>query len=411
MVRRWLRIACAATLKSMEITLLVAAVFLAYANGANDNPKGVATLIGSRTTGVGEALAWATATTFAGCLGALFIGKALIATFSGKGLVPDAMTTDPGFLASVGLGAAITVALATRIGMPISTTHSLIGALVGAGWVWVGPELRVAHLGAVFILPLATSPLLALAITMPLYRAARSTRLRLGVVAETCICVGPELRPAAGNIFGRWGAAAGRAAATDSTVLHPDAAMTAAVTAESVWTVRTGATDDCMTIYRGTVLGFDAQWLLDRAHFVTAGAVGFARGLNDAPKIAAILLVARGISAWGGLMAVAVAMAAGGWLASRRVAATISYQITEMNAGQGFIGNLVTAVLVAGASWMGIPVSTTHVSVGALFGIGAVNGKARWATIGTIVSAWVTTLPVAAVSGALAAVIIRAWIA
>ncbi len=395
----------------MEITLLVVAVFLAYANGANDNPKGVATLIGSRTTGVGEALAWAAATTFAGCLGALVIGRALIATFSGKGLVPDATTTDPAFLASVGLGAAITVALATRIGMPISTTHSLIGALVGAGWVWVGAELSLAHLGTVFVLPLATSPLLALAITIPLYRAARSTRLRLGVVAETCICVGQELRPATGSIVGRWSAAVGRARASELIPLPPDAATAAAVAAAPVWTLRTGAVDDCMTIYRGTVLGFDAQWLLDRAHFVTAGAVGFARGLNDAPKIAAILLVARGISAWGGLLAVAVAMAAGGWLASRRVAATISYEITEMNAGQGFIGNLVTAVLVSGASWMGIPVSTTHVSIGALFGIGAVSGKARWGTIGTIVAAWVTTLPVAAVSGALTAVIIRAWIA
>ncbi len=375
----------------MAITLLVAALFLAYVNGANDNPKGVATLIGSRTTGVGEALAWATATTFAGSLGAIFVGKALIGTFSGKGLVPEATTTDPGFLASVGLGAAITVALATRIGMPISTTHSLIGALVGAGWVWVGSDLQVAHLGKVFVLPLVTSPLLALAITIPLYRAARSTRLRLGVTAETCICVGPELRPATGGIISR--------------------RSVAAVAVEPVWTVRTGVVDDCMTVYRGTVLGFDAQWLLDRAHFVTAGAVGFARGLNDAPKIAAILLVARGISAWGGVMAVAIAMAAGGWLASRRVAATISYQITDMNAGQGFVGNLVTAVLVSGASWYGVPVSTTHVSIGALFGIGAVNGKAHWRTIGTILLAWVTTLPVAAASGALVAWIIHASVA
>jgi len=375
----------------MEITLLVVAAFLAYANGANDNPKGVATLIGSRTAGVSEALAWATATTFAGALGALFIGRGLIGTFSGKGLVPEAMTTDPAFLASVGLGAAVTVALATRLGMPISTTHSLIGALVGAGWVWAGPELRLAHLGTVFVLPLATSPLLALAITMPLYRAARSARVSLGVDAETCICAGPE-----------WGPVNTGSARRSGAVAVADA---------PAWTIRTGNVDECMTIYRGTVMGFDAHWLLDRAHFISAGAVGFARGLNDAPKIAAVLLVAPAISAWGGFMAVAVAMAAGGWLASRRVTATISYQITEMNAGQGFTGNLVTAVLVSGASWMGIPVSTTHVSIGALFGIGAVSGKARWGTIGTIVSAWVTTLPVAGACGALAALIIRAAIA
>jgi PiT family inorganic phosphate transporter len=63
--------------------------------------------------------------------------------------------------------------------------------------------------------------------------------------------------------------------------------------------------------------------------------------------------------------------------------------------------NVVTSFLVLGASRYGVPVSTTHVSCGALFGIGAVTGRARWGTVLSILLAWVVTLPVAAATAAL----------
>jgi PiT family inorganic phosphate transporter len=78
----------------------------------------------------------------------------------------------------------------------------------------------------------------------------------------------------------------------------------------------------------------------------------------------------------------------------------MSHRITAMNHGQGFTANLVTSVIVIGASRLGMPVSTTHVSCGALFGIGAVAGRAHWQTIGKIFAAWVTTLPLGAALGA-----------
>jgi PiT family inorganic phosphate transporter len=77
------------------------------------------------------------------------------------------------------------------------------------------------------------------------------------------------------------------------------------------------------------------------------------------------------------LFLIAVVMAAGGVLNARRVAETTSRRITRMNPGQGFTANLVTAALVIGDSRLGLPVSTTHVSVGALFGIGLVSGPDR----------------------------------
>jgi PiT family inorganic phosphate transporter len=78
----------------------------------------------------------------------------------------------------------------------------------------------------------------------------------------------------------------------------------------------------------------------------------------------------------------------------------MSTRITTMNAGQGFTANFVTALLVLGASRLGLPVSTTHVSCGALFGLGAATGQARWDVIAQISLAWVTTLPVAVLCAA-----------
>jgi inorganic phosphate transporter, PiT family len=89
-------------------------------------------------------------------------------------------------------------------------------------------------------------------------------------------------------------------------------------------------------------------------------------------------------------------MAAGGVLSARHVAETMSQKVTRMNAGQGFTANLVTSLLVLLATRFAMPISTTHVSVGSLFGIGTVTGTARLNVVLTIVFAWVTTLPLAA---------------
>ncbi len=73
-----------------------------------------------------------------------------------------------------------------------------------------------------------------------------------------------------------------------------------------------------------------------------------------------------------------------------------------MNPGQGFTANLVTGLLVVFASRFGLPVSTTHVSVGSIFGIGMVTRAANTRIVGEIVLSWVLTLPLAALLGAAA---------
>jgi PiT family inorganic phosphate transporter len=363
--------------------LVVSVLFLAYSNGANDNFKGVATLYGSRTCGYRTALAWATITTLAGSLLALVLAHGLVQTFRGKGLVPDAVTARPAFLLAVSLGAALTVMVATRTGMPVSTTHALTGGLVGAGLVAAPGEVRVEALGGAFVLPLLLSPVAAILLTVLIYPLFRLTRRRSGVTTDVCVCVGATYEPV---------------------VSLPDGTLALARTGV---TVEVGTTAECVERYRGRFLGVEAGRVVDGLHFLSGGAVGFARGLNDTPKIVALLLAGEAVDPTLGLAAVAVVMAVGGVLNARRVADTMSRKITRMNPGQGFTANLVTAVMVACASRLGLPVSTTHVSVGSLFGIGVVNRTARTRTVLAILLAWATTLPTGAVLAAVAYLALR----
>jgi PiT family inorganic phosphate transporter len=110
------------------------------------------------------------------------------------------------------------------------------------------------------------------------------------------------------------------------------------------------------------------------------------------------------------LMAVTAAMAIGGVLSARKVAETMSCKITGMSPGEGLAANLVTAGLVTSASHLGFPVSTTHVSVGSISGLGLATGKWHPRVLMQILLAWILTLPLGA---ALALVFYRAgtWLA
>jgi PiT family inorganic phosphate transporter len=360
-------------------------LLLAYANGGNDNFKGVATLLGSGTTSYRRALLWATVTTALGSATALVLGRELLRAFTGKGLVPSGVVGNPLFPAAVALAAGLTVLLATRLGFPISTTHALLGALVGAGLFASPNGVNGAALVNSFMIPLLTSPFLAVAGAALIYPSLRFLRRKLGVSQETCVCLGDEI------------------VAVVPGALGPEHALRAV----NLPSVSGGNAATCRVRYRGAFLGLQARPILDTLHFLSAGAVSFARGVNDTPKIAALLLVAEMVTPGLALVAVGAAMAAGGLISARRVAETMSHRVTEMNPGQGFAANFVTAGVVIGASGLGLPVSTTHVSCGSLFGIGAVTRQAYWKTIVTILLAWVTTLPVAGALGALFVLAIR----
>src|SRR5204862_7915466 len=131
---------------------------------------------GSCTSSYRGALSWSTLTTFAGSMTALVLSGKLVSRFSGKGLVPDALVGSPEFVGAVALAAALTVFLATLLSFPISTTHALTGALVGAGLLKAGGDVRFSVLGAAFVLPLLVSPVAAMILAGIFYPAARWVR-------------------------------------------------------------------------------------------------------------------------------------------------------------------------------------------------------------------------------------------
>jgi len=359
------------------IIILGATLFVAYANGANDNFKGVATLYGSGATDYRRALTWATITTFAGSVAAFFLATKLVSMFQGKGLVPDFLVRSEPFLAAVILGAALTVILATKIGMPISTTHSLTGALLGSGFVAVGFQLGFQTLLSGFFLPLLVSPVISVALAAVGYPLLSRTIAFAGLTKENCVCVGNEMVPV---------------------LTTPDGMMFT----ESMPGLRVIVDKESVCAQRlsGTVLGINGQKLLDIGHFLSAGAVSFARGLNDTPKLVALGLAVSVLDLAWSIALVAIFIAIGGLLQSRKIAQTVGKGITTMDHDQGLLANLATSFLVIFASKWGLPVSTTHVSCGALFGIGVANGHAHWNVIRTILFAWLLTLPTAALLSA-----------
>lgn len=360
----------------MMIALLFLAVcFLAYTNGANDNFKGVATLFGSNTTDYATAIRWGTLCTFLGSVCSLFLAQSLLKSFSGKGLVPDELVGSEEFLLAVAIGAGTTVLIATLTGFPISTTHSLVGALVGAGLIATSGSVDHQILLSTFLIPLLLSPLVALCLGALIYSACRTARVWSGITKERCLCLGNEEK--AVPTF-----QAQSAIAADSTSRR----LAVRVDEESL----------CKQRYIGRFLGVSLQQIVDGVHFISAGIVSFARGLNDTPKIAALLLVVQVLDIRWGLTAVALTMACGGLLNARKVADTMGTRITEMNHGQAVSANIATGILVIVASRFGVPVSTTHVSVGSLFGIGIVGRSAHYGSIVAIILAWIVTLPCAA---------------
>lgn len=359
----------------LSFALFVAILFLAYSNGANDNFKGVATLFGSQTTNYKVAIWWATITTFTGSVCSIFLAQTLLKNFSGKGLVPDAIANGTDFHVAVAIAAGLTVMIATLTGFPISTTHGLTGALVGAGLVAIGNQVNFTTLGNSFFLPLLLSPIIAIPLGAFAYGLFRYLRVLLGIQKEWCICLGE----------------------TQQVIPIPQPDSTNLLQCITTTDVAINSEEKCTQRYTGKFLSIKSQQLIDTCHFLSAGIVSFARGLNDTPKIVSLLLIVQAFSIQGGMLAVGIAMAIGGLLNAKKVAETMSKKITAMNHGQGLAANIVTGFLVISASKYGLPVSTTHVSVGSIFGGGLISKKANARVFYQILLSWILTLPTAAI--------------
>jgi len=284
----------------MTVAVLVLALLLAAVNGGNDVAKGVATLAGAGVTGYRTAIAWGAVTTLAGAIAAVWLGTAMTRLFSAG--ILDATAT-PALAVAALAGAAGWVGAATLARLPVSTTHALVGALLGAGLLAAPHALRWPVLGGKVAVPLLASAALAYAL---------SGLLGLGTGATA----GPTLRA----------------------VVLPQPTLAGA-----------------------------GRRTLTALHWASAGAVSAARGLNDTPKLAAVAgfaLLPAGVPAPAITGAVAAAMLAGALLAGRRVTRRLGEDVIHLDDTDGLRANLTTALLVGVGAGYGLPMSTTHVSTG-----------------------------------------------
>jgi PiT family inorganic phosphate transporter len=373
----------------MEYSLvaLILVLALAYANGTNDVSKAIATLVGSGVTNYRTAIIWGAIWTTVGAAASGVVAGAMLNTFS-SGLLQPGVATPPALAGAVLIGAIAWVLVASRTGLPVSTTHALAGALVGGGLVAIGSDgLIWTVLSQKIALPLLLSPVLALSLSLMLHPVMRFIA---GRWEGACLCVMPASR-----------ALVSVDAQGNTRTLFQAGALGQPVVAVPSQCDRAGL--------RGMTVG------LDTIHWVSSGLTSLARGVNDTPKILAMLLLGGAVASWpsdtlkvAAFAGAALAMGLGSFIGGYRVTEVLAEKVTRMDHVEGLSANVATSSLVLITATMGLPVSTTHVSSSAIIGIGLLKGlrAVRWATVRDMALAWIVTLPVSALLAGLAYVIL-----
>lgn len=348
--------------------LTIAAVMaLAFANGANDVSKGIATLAGSRRATYRQALAWGTLWTAVGAFAAVAVSIGLVKVFTSSLVVDDVLALSS-FPLAVAAGASVWVLFASIMGLPVSTTHAITGAIIGVALAGSGADsIQWTLLLSTIAAPLALSPLISGALGYSLHDVA-------GRLVNACVCADKPIIVS---------------------IVNPDGTLVAKSLPSFV--TSTNACESASNRLR-VMTGHLTHW-------GAAAAISFARGLNDNPKIAALgtlALVSFGVGTSGAFALTAIAMTVGSAAAGLRVSRTLGDRVVHMQADTGLAGALVTAGLVLAASVYTMPVSTTHISTGAIVGAGMRQaGRAvQWGTVASLATAWLVTLPVCVVLGA-----------
>ncbi|MEQ1563471.1 MAG: inorganic phosphate transporter [Nitrospiraceae bacterium] len=364
----------------MDLALLALILALAFANGTNDVSKAIATLVGSGVTNYPTAILWGTVWTMVGAGLSALIATAMVKTFS-TGLVQPDLIIPPAFALAILSGAMAWVLLASRTGLPVSTTHALTGAIMGAGMMAFGQDGLVwPALVKKIALPLLLSPLLAFTVAVIIQPLIRALAARW---EGHCLCVMPTAR-----------ALVTIDAHGMTRTLFQTTSFGQPVLAVPSQCDRAGLS--------GLVIG------LDSIHWISSGLASLARGTNDAPKIVAILLLGPSLAAPShsslplvAFAGVAFAMGWGSYWGGLRVTQVLAEKVTRMNHIEGLSANLATSSLVMVSAILGLPVSTTHVSSSSIIGIGLLKGvqAVRWRTVRDMVLAWIVTIPVAALLG------------
>ena len=386
----------------------ILALYMAWAIGANDVANAMGTSVGSGALTVGGAIIVAAGLEFAGA----FLAGGHVTDTVRKGMLDLSMMTREqlvyGMLGSLAAAGTLLV-VATRFGLPISTTHSIVGAIVGFGAIAVGLDAVKWGKIAQIVLSWVTSPLLAGVIAFFIFQITRIKVLDKPDPVAQIRKLGPVFFFFVFFIIGL---------VTLFKGLKPlklDLNLTQSLIG-SVALGLIGAAIGAFFIRRVDLGEENPKHRFSRVErifvvlqILTACAIAFAHGSNDVANsigpLAAISHAVQGmdlgskapVEPWmlaiGGI-GIVIGLATWGY----RVMETIGKKITELTPSRGFAAELAAATTIVVASRLGIPISTTHTLVGAVLGVGLARGIGALdlRVVGKILASWVATLPLAA---------------
>ena len=396
---------------------LIFGLYMTWGIGANDVANAMGTSVGAGALTVGQAILIAAIFEF---LGAVLAGGSVTGTIR-KGIIdPTGLEANPEYLVYGMLAALLSTGfwlmLASQKGWPVSTTHSIVGAIVGFGMVGIGVDsVQWGQVGSI-VLSWIVSPLIGGVLAFLLIRSVRSLILNQKDPFQAARKWGPYYIFLVGFVISLVTITKG--------LKHID--LTISTFTGYVLSVLVGL----LTAFVGGVFLRRAKRDLEaeKSHrfasvekvFVpmmifTACAMAFAHGSNDVangigPLAAVVSVIGSGgeimqnssLPIWI-LLVGGVGIVTGLLTMGYRVMKTIGSSITELTPTRGFCAQLAAASTVVIATGTGVPVSTTHILVGAVMGVGLARGLGALdlRVIGKIMVSWVITLPIAGVVSAL----------
>lgn len=410
-------------LEGSNVYILLAAIFglfMAWGIGANDVANAMATSVGSKAITIKQALIIAAIFEFAGA----YLAGAEVTETIRKGLVEEsAFTSNPqlviwGMLAAL-LAAGLWLLIATQKGWPVSTTHTIVGAVVGFAAVGVGPHaVAWANVGSIAI-SWIFSPLLAGIIAFAVFMSIQKLVINTPDPLESAKRFGPFYLFLVGFILSILTLKKGLkyvginfSNGVELAVALAIGTIVALVGYLLINRVQTEA----------NVATTSSEGRRSRSHYAnvekifavmmvfTASAMAFAHGSNDVanavgPMAAVLSAVQTGavesqsaVPSWVlflGAVGIVIGLATLGY----KVIETVGTEITELTPTRGFSAEFGTALTVVFASYTGIPISTTHTLVGAVLGVGIARGIAaiNMRVMGGILLSWIVTLPAGAI--------------
>ena len=402
---------------------VVLGLYMTWGVGANDVANAMGTSVGSKAITVRKAIVIAAIFEFAG---AYLAGGTVTGTIR-RGIIDASALLSPelliyGMMGSL-LGAGVWLMVASRFGWPVSTTHSIVGALVGFGMVSAGPgAIAWGQVGGI-LASWVISPVLGGAIAFALAQSVRHFVLDAEDPDEAARRWGPVyvfLMGALISLVTVWKGLTHldlEISTGGALFIAAGVGLVAAVVGRLLIheVIARAAEGKSKSIFEGPERIFAPLCVF------TACGMAFAHGSNDVangigPLAAIVSTATSGEVNQEAPLATWVLLLGGGGIVlglstwGYRVMRTIGRKITELTPSRGFCAELAAASTVVIASRLGLPVSTTHIIVGAVLGVGIARGvdKVNKQVVARIVTSWLVTLPVGAGLAALFFLLFRA---